>query len=269
MLIALKRHWPEYLIEAAGLGTFMISAAVFTALMEHPDSPIRQGLDDATLRRALVGIAMGLTAIAIIYSPFGKRSGAHINPATTLTFYRLGKIEPADAAFYMSAQFLGAVAGLLFSAWLLGQRIAHPSVNYVATLPGQAGIGAALAAEAAISFGLMLMVLFVSNHRRLHRFTGLFAGLMVATYITIEAPISGMSMNPARTFGSAFPGRIWDGMWIYFVGPPLGMLLASAAYVRIRSAARVYCAKYHHMNEQRCIFRCRFGDLLSGQDDRR
>ena len=89
-------------------------------------------------------------------------------------------------------------------------------------------------AEALISFGLMLTVLFATNTPRLMRLTGVFAGVLVASYITFEAPLSGMSMNPARTLASALPGELWQGLWIYFVGPIAGMLLAVEAYRRIR-----------------------------------
>ncbi|HEX9179360.1 MAG TPA: aquaporin [Burkholderiales bacterium] len=257
---SLRRHWPEYLMEAAELGLFMVSACLVVALVEHPASPARQALDDPLLRRFLVGVAMGLTAIAIIYSPMGKRSGAHFNPAVTLTFFRLGKIEPWDALFYVLAQFAGAVAGVVLSVLLLGQAvIGDPTVNYVATLPGQKGQAAAFLAEAAISFGLMLVVLTVSNHRGLNRHTALFAGTLVAIFITLEAPLSGMSMNPARTLGSALPGQIWDALWIYFTAPPLGMLLAAEVYLRSKGAGAVLCCKLHHENEQPCIFNCRYG----------
>jgi len=103
----LKKHWPEYLMEAAGLGIFMISACSFGALLEHPASPIRQAIANSFLRRILMGMAMGLTAISIIYSPWGKQSGAHLNPSVTLTFFRLGKVARWDAVFYVTAQFLG------------------------------------------------------------------------------------------------------------------------------------------------------------------
>ena len=101
MLEAVKRHWPEYLMEAWGLGLFMVSAAVFGTLIEHPASPVREVIADPFLRRIPMGIAMGLTAMGIIYSPWGQQSGAHLNPAVTLTFFRLGKIEPPDALFYV------------------------------------------------------------------------------------------------------------------------------------------------------------------------
>ncbi|WP_244329301.1 MIP/aquaporin family protein [Tolypothrix sp. PCC 7910] len=203
----LRKHYPEYLIEAAGLGIFMISAAVVTALLEHPNSLIRQAITDLILRRFIIGIAMGLTAICIIYSPWGKQSGAHINPVVTLTFFRLGKIKPWDAIFYILAQFIGGFLGLLLAIRILRDAMADPSVNYIVTIPGTYGAGYAFLAELIISFGVMLMILFVSNNRKLAPFTAMFAGLLIAAYITIEAPLSGMSMNPARTLASAIPSH--------------------------------------------------------------
>lgn len=213
-------------------------------------------LAGGTPTRFAMGIGMGLTAIAIIYSPWGKRSGAHMNPAVTFTFFRLGKIPPWDAFFYVLSQFAGGIGGVLFAWVFLRAWISHPSVNYAVTSPGTYGPIAAFFAELLISFILMCTILIVSNTKKFAQYTGLFAGVLVATYITIEAPISGMSMNPARTFGSAFSAQSWNGLWIYFTAPPLGMLLAAEAYVRIRGAQAVHCAKLHHQNNQRCIFRC-------------
>lgn len=261
MLDAIKKHWVEYLIEAGGLGVFMISACVFGALLEHPSSPVRQAIADSFTRRVLMGIAMGLTAIALVYSPWGKQSGAHLNPAVTLTFFRLGKMEKPDALFYVLAQFIGGVIGVLFASVLLRPALGHPAVNYVVTLPGEKGVAAAFLAEIVITFLLMFTVLASSNQAKWARFTGLFAGTLVATYITFEAPLSGMSMNPARTFGSAFSGNIWTALWIYFTAPPLGMLLAAEAYLRLAGAHKVFCAKLHHDNDKRCIFRCNFASI--------
>ncbi|MGH7380988.1 MAG: MIP/aquaporin family protein [Candidatus Methylomirabilales bacterium] len=261
MLDALRRHWPEYLMEATGLGLFMISAGVFGTILEYPGSPVQQAVADPFLRRVLMGVAMGLTAIGIIYSPWGKQSGAHINPAVTLTFFRLGKIEPWDALFYIAAQFAGAIAGVLLVALALGHSFADPPVIYVTTLPGSGGPAIAFLAELVISFALMLVVLVTTNVDALGPYTGVFAGVLVATYITVVAPVSGMSMNPARTFGSALPAQLWESLWIYFTAPLLGMLLASEVYVRVRGGHRVFCAKLHHHNDKRCIFRCGYGNV--------
>lgn len=243
-------------MEGLELGLFMLSACVFVVWLEHPSSPVRQMLFDPTLRRVLIGIAMGATAIAIIYSPIGQRSGAHFNPAVTLTFLRLGKIAPWDAVFYIIAQFIGGTAGVLLSVWLMGERVADPSVQYAVTVPGVGGIGVAFLAEVLISFVQMSVVLQVSNSQRFARLTGVCAGLMVVAYISIEAPYSGMSMNPARTFASAFPAHLWTAWWVYFTAPPLGMLLAAELYLRQRGLHQVFCAKLHHHNDKRCIFRC-------------
>jgi aquaporin Z len=216
MLDALKHHWPEYLMEGAELGLFLISACAFVVLLEYPTSPVYQVIPNPVLRRILIGIAMGLTAIGIIYSPLGQRSGAHFNPSVTLTFFRLGKVELWDAVFYSAAQFIGGLTGVLLSALILGELVAHPSVQYAVTAPGMSGVGAAFLAEVVISFIQMSMILRVSNTRRLARFTGVVAGIMVATYISLEAPYSGMSMNPARTFASALPAQVWTAVWLYF-----------------------------------------------------
>jgi aquaporin Z len=251
-------HWPEYLMEAAGLGLFMISAAVVTAVLEYPHSPLHDLFTDPVLRRIAIGLAMGLTAIGLIYSPWGKRSGAHLNPAVTMTFFRLGKITGADAFGYVVAQFVGGTIGLWLAAQILGLAIEHPAVNYVVTVPGLGGTAIAFAAEVIISFGLMLVVLVVSNRPSLNRWTGVFAGVLVATYIAVEAPLSGMSMNPARTFASAFPARLWTDYWLYLIAPLSGMLLAAECYVRTHGIQQVLCAKLHHHNNARCIFRCRY-----------
>ena len=122
---SLADHWPEYLIEAAGLGLFLLSASAFAALCEHPASSVHQAVADPAARRFLLGLAIGLTAISIIYSPWGKRSGAHLNPAVTFTFFRLGKIAAWDAVFYIVAQFAGAALGMLAA-----QLVAYNLVDF-------------------------------------------------------------------------------------------------------------------------------------------
>jgi len=248
-------------MEGAELGLYMLAACVSVALLEFPTSPVHQALPDPALRRLLIGIAMGLTAIGLIYSPLGQRSGAHFNPAVTLTFFRLGKVELWDAAFYGTAQFIGGMLGVFLSWLVLGELLAHPAVRYAVTVPGTSGVGMAFLAEVVISFLQMSVILRFSNNPRLARFTGLCAGAMIATYISLEAPYSGMSMNPARTFASAVPAQIWTALWLYFTAPPLGMLLAAELYVRQYGIHKVFCAKLHHHNDKRCIFHCNWEQL--------
>jgi aquaporin Z len=262
-----RARWPEYAIEGAGLGTFMLVACALGVLLSHPASPVVQALPDALARRTLMGLTMGLTAVALIYSPWGRRSGAHFNPATTLTFWRLGKLDTRDAVAYAITQVLGGLGGVLVAARALGGPLAHPDVRYVATVPGAGGAPVAFAAEVVIAFVLMSVVLRVSNDAALAPFTGLAAGALVALFITLEAPLSGMSLNPARSLASAMPAGVWNAFWIYVVAAPLGMVAAAEVYVRRRGAQAVYCAKLHH-GDGPCIFRCRRAELRAAAASR-
>jgi aquaporin Z len=257
MIQALTHHWPQYLVEALLLGAFMVSACLGAFALEHPASPVSMRITSPFVRRVLMGALMGLTAIALIYSSLGAMSGAHMNPAITLTFLVLGKVEAWDALFYIAAQCAGGVAGVRVAGVILGPAIRHGAVNYVVTAPGRHGRAAAWLAEFAIAFGMMSVVLLASNEPGAAPYTGLFAGALVALFITFEAPLSGMSINPARSLASAIPACSYRGLWIYFTAPPLAMLSAGGVYTRLGGARDVYCAKINHAGESACPFDCR------------
>lgn len=254
----LRKHLPEYLMEAGELGLFMVSAGLFTCLFEYPASPLHQAIPNGDVRRFLIGIAMGLTAIALIYSPWGKQSGAHMNPAVTLTFLRLGKVNRQDALFYILFQCLGGLLGVYVVVAFLRTIFTQPPVSYIVTIPGKAGWVGALIAELIIAFVMMTMVLLVSNNKKINHLTGIFAGILVMSYVFFAAPFSGFGMNPARSFASAFPAQIWTAFWLYVVVPPAGMLSAAALYEFLLGRRAVKCAKLHHENNKRCIFCCNY-----------
>lgn len=251
---SLRLHWPEYLMEAGESGAYLFCACVFATLLWHPVSPIQPYLPSDAVRRMLMGAAMGVTVMAIVISPWGKQSGAHFNPAVTLTFYRLGKVGSWDTACYSAAQLLGAVLGVALASLLLHGAPADRTVHYAATVPGIYGDRIAFIAELVISFILMSTILFASNHELLASYTHHFAALLVATYIAFESPISGMSTNPARTFGPALYASYWQTLWIYFIAPPTGMMAAAEVFLLARGGQGPYCAKLHHRNNKRCIF---------------
>lgn len=245
-------HLSEYLIEAGALGCFMISACAFGTLLGHPESPVVRAIASEPARRVLMGMAMGITAIAIIHSPWGRRSGAQMNPALTLTFFRLGKSAPRDAAAYVAAQFIGGATGVMLASVALGAALAAPGVNYVVTEPGMAGVAAAFVVELVISAIMMTTVLRTAASPQWKPFTGMLAGALVATFIIFAAPISGMSMNPARTVASALAAHHWMSVWVYFTAPLAGMLIAAEVFVRGRGRAAVPCGKMMHAEP--CIF---------------
>jgi aquaporin Z len=217
---------PEYAIEAALLGGFMLSAIAFTVLLEHPDSALTALLPPGITRRLLTGLGMGATAVTLIYSAWGQRSGAHMNPATTITFARLGLIPPGTAMGYVAAQFAGGILGVWLGRQLFGPLVEHSSVRYAVTTPNW-GLAPAFLAELAMTTALMSAVLAAARSAVWRPRAGLVAAACVAAFITIEAPVSGMSLNPARTFASAVWAGEFTGLWIYFVAPALGMLLAA------------------------------------------
>ena len=125
---SLRQHWPEYLMEAGEMSLFVFCICSFATLLQHPASPVRHFFISGIVRRALMGLAVGATVMAVIMSPWGKQSGGHINPAMTFAFYRLGKLRPWDALFYGVAQFSGATIGVALATFLLRtSRLKHLS----------------------------------------------------------------------------------------------------------------------------------------------
>lgn len=253
-MASLGHHWPEYVMEVGEVGCYLFVACALTTLLQHPGSIVRQFVSNGLARTALMGIAMGSTAVAIVMSPWGKRSGGHFNAAITFSFYRLGKVELWDSWFYVIAQFVGAISGVAVARFALGDALVDSAVRCAVTSPGAYGNAVAFLAELVISFILMITVLIVTNHEKLAPYTAYFVGALIAIYFTFEAPLSGMSTNPARTFGSALHAHYWHALWIYFIAPSLGMLAASEVFLRARGGVAPFCAKLHHANNERCIF---------------
>lgn len=225
---------PAYLVEAWGLGVFMISACLFTIMLEHPLMPLNQLLHDAWQRRIIMGIAMGFTGFLILASRWGKISGAHINPAVTLTMLRLGRISKLDACMYIPFQILGGLAGVWISSLFTGNLLSNTHVDYAVTIPGIYGIKGALLGESCISVIIMTMVLIFSSIKRLSSYIPAVAGILIGLYVILESPFSGFGMNPARTLASAIPSGNWNGWWIYMTVPVVSMLAVAEVFIVIR-----------------------------------
>ena len=138
---------------------------------------------------------MGATAVFIIRSPMGKRSGAHFNPAITLTYFRLGKIDKWNAAFYVVSQFIGGICGVGISAFCLRGGLAFPTVNYAVTVPGRGGMAGAFCAECFMATLLMLVVLWFSNRPKLARYTSYLVGVLIVFYVFAFAPFRASALT--------------------------------------------------------------------------
>jgi aquaporin Z len=248
----LRRHWHLYIFEGAELGIFMFSACCVDALLYCISSPLAHWVGGPGLRGLLMGASMGGTAVLIIHSTMGKRSGAHFNPAITLTYLWLGKIHPIDAAFYVVGQFIGGIAGVGLAWILLGKFLSNPPVTDAVTVPGIYGNAGAFGAEFLMAFVLMGVVLWTSNRPAFAKSTGYLVGILITFYVLIFGPISGFSINPARTVASAVFANVWTGWWIYFTAPVLGMFAAAQLYVKAYGREGLACAKLHHGPSELC-----------------
>ena len=258
MFRALERNWSLYAFEASELALFMLSACASTVFLFDPSYPALHLFPSAIVRRSFMGIAMGLTAVLIIHSPMGRRSGAHFNPAITLTYFRLHKISTWDAIFYVVFQFMGGVLGVAVAATFFGKRLANPAVEYAVTVPGKYGTAAAFFAELFMSALLMAVVLWMTNRPSLAIYTSYSVGVLIALYVLFFAPVSGFSINPARTTGSAVFAGIWTAEWLYFAAPLFGMLVSAEIYLQKFGVDRILCAKLHPDRRYPCPFLCNF-----------
>lgn len=255
------RRWSLYLIEAFTTAVLVGAAGIYTLAVQHPASPLRAVLTESAWRRIAIGCAMAATLATIVYSPWGRRSGAHCNPAVTFTFFRLGKVARGDLYGYVTAQFIGGLTGAALVALCWHAALAHPAVHWFVAIPGMLGSAVAFGAEFAVTAILMTVVLLTMRSERLRAYTGACAAAVLAVAISFESPLSGTGLNPARTLATSAISGIWDGWWIYFIAPVCGMLVAAQAFGR----ASIPCAKLAHDTGRACQFiNCPFSAAPSG-----
>lgn len=235
MLESLQKNYVLFLQEALGLFIFMISACFFNGFLEHKSSFIHIEIPDPHFRLAIMATAMCLTALFIFLSPLTAPSGAFINPSVTLMRWRLGQLSLENAIWYSVFQTFGGLLAVYLMGVLMGNILADPPVNYVATIPGKnISIWEAALSETLSAFFMLTMVLFLSNIKKIKKTVPYLAAVLVGVYVYITGPISGFGMNPARTLASAIPAGIYTDFWIYMLCPTIGMLLSAELYLFIK-----------------------------------
>jgi aquaporin Z len=217
-----------------GLSAVCLDFGSHTPFSAIPTSP----------RLLLTGLVFGGVGSLIALTPFGRRSGAHLNPVVTIAFFTQRRVHWHDLVGYLVAQLLGAIVGTAAVRLLWqGQAV---SVTDGATLPG-AGIShvGAVALEAGMSACLLLVILFMTSNRRTTRFTPLVLWLLVATFVWRFSPFTGTSMNPARSLAPALIATDFHAWWVYLVGPLLGCAVAVGVFALARGT-EVLTAKLFH-----------------------
>jgi aquaporin Z len=231
------KNWRLYLMEALGLGIFMVSACFFGGLLEANNSVAHLAIPNAFARTIITGLLMGFTALLIFYSPATASSGSHINPAVTITFLRLGKMCRWDALFFIIFQLAGGILAVYIMALVMGSTLTAQPVHYVCTVPGNTGVVAAAITEFVIAVITMLAVLFTSAHVTLKKYTRVIAACLVCIYVVVAGPVSGFGMNPSRTLASAVNAGTYTALWIYMLMPFAGMLAAAEIFLFTKERA--------------------------------
>jgi aquaporin Z len=255
MTTASTRDWRVrrrlFASEVVGTAMLVLGGLSMVILMSGDGSPVRSLIPNGYVRLAVTGFLFGCIGGGIALSRVGTESGAHINPAVTMGFWLMRKLDARTAGGYMLAQLLGAWLGSLpLLAWGAMGR----SVAYGATVPGDGCTTATVVlGEAVTTFGLIATLCVFLGFRHLRRYTPFTMPVLYAVMVTLEAHISGTSTNPARTFGPAAISGRWEGWWIYWVGPMLGTAVAIAACSSL--ARRIEVAKlYHFESDRRRLF---------------
>jgi aquaporin Z len=236
--------WKIFLAELAGTALLLLIGLSLVISMFGADSPAAQFLPSLKLRQTVTGFFFGGTGALIALSPIGKASGAHINPAVTMAFWLFKKIDFKTVIIYVAGQLMGAIVGCLpLLAWGSMGR----SIDFGATVPGAGyATSTVLAGEIATTFTMVSLLTLFLAFRNVRAYTPAIFPMLYAIMVPLEADISGISTNPARSFGPAIVSGQWEGWWIYLTGPLAGAFLASLACSML--AKRITQAKLYHFD---------------------
>jgi len=242
----LKYRSKFFVSEFLGTAILLLGGLSLVIFMFGTGSPMAELIPDIKIRQMTTGFLFGTIGASIALSPVGKVSGAHINPAVTMTFWLFRKIEGRLAITYVLAQLAGAIIGCI--PLLFWGRMGR-SVSFGASLPGEGySMQVVIAGEIVTTFTMVLLLIIFIGFRQIRSYTPAIFPVLYAILIPLEAAISGTSTNPARSLGPAMISGQWEGWWIYWIGPLTGAFMASLAGSML--AKRITIAKLYHFDSE-------------------
>ena len=248
-------NWPEYFAELFGTAFLIFIGLSAVTFDLGKGLPMENLIPNKSFRLLITGLLFAGSGSLVAISPLGKLSGAHINPAVSLAFWAKGKMELYDLGGYIIGQFVGAFIGAALLVLVWGDYAA--SVNNGMTLPGKGySLWDVFLVEMGMTFLFVFSIfIFVSSHRLMH-WTPLMTWLLIAVMVWWGAPISGTSINPARSIGPALVSWSWQAQWLYCIAPPLGAMQAVMVYRFLNmNKCKILTGKLFHVPHYRCIFK--------------
>lgn len=243
----IKLHWTEYFCEFLGTAILLFSGITGIYLVSLVNTA-------DVIKYFAIGLFFAIGLVIVVYSPIGKRSGGHVNPALTLAFWLNGLISVIDAVGYIVAQFAGAVFGTWFAFMIFDWKnpavaLTLPSLNYPALL--------VLLVEIIIIFLLVIIVFSFVSSGKSGRFTGIALGVYIIVVTVLFAAISGVGLNPARVFGPDALLLRFDHILIYFTASVLGVFAAYGLFRGATMGAQPTCCKLCYKTDGPCLFKCK------------
>lgn len=218
-------HAREWLAEFGGTAALLIGGLSAIALDFGPHSATRGLIASDSGRLLLTGLLFAGCGSLVAVSPLGRLSGAHLNPVVTLTFWATGHVQRDDVAGYIAPQLAGSSAGAAVATALWRAELVSAGAGV--TAPGSHTPAAAAALIEAIITALLLVTLMAMlSSSRTMPFTPLVLWLLIAVLVWRVAPLTGASMNPARSFGPALVQNRFTDYWVYLAGPLAGGAIA-------------------------------------------
>ena len=242
-------HWRIWAAEGAGTALMMLGGLSAVCLTFGSGSPLAEALPSDSVRRLVVGGLFAACVSLVAVSPLGRLSGAHLNPAVTLSFRVLGRVSGRDVGGYLAVQLIGALAGTAVVRLLWGSTAL--SVDGGATLVGT-GLAAAVALEAAMTAVLIGVILYFVSDRRLAPWTPLAIWPVITALVWIGSPYTGTSLNPTRSAAPALVFSELADLWVYLAAPIVGAVVLAALWRRRDRAFQPKTAKQFHDPRYRC-----------------
>ncbi len=247
-------HLAEWSSELAGTAILLFIGVSAISLDFGPGSPVARAVPSTSLRLLFTGMLFAGSGSLVAVSPLGRRSGAHLNPAVTFAFWLTRHVHPHDLGGYVCSQCLGALAGTFLAA--LAWNGTAAAVGFARTVPGR-GLSPTAAAgiEAAMTALLVLTIFSFVSSRRTMRWTPIAVWVLVSLLVWQGAPLTGTSLNPARSLGPALVGGSAGELWVYFAGPLAGAAAAVALAYIFSGGRRLLTAKLFHDPGYPCVFK--------------